>query len=86
MTRRNYSRQWAAFRKRRGDLFATLLHWARQDLKRGAKRISAKALWERLRALRVEKHLNNSLTPYAARALVAAEPRLRGVIELRRAA
>jgi hypothetical protein len=84
--RRNYSRQWDAFRKRRGDLFALLLCWARRELAKGEKRISVKALWERLRATRMEKRLNNSLTPYAARALVAEEPRLRGVIELRRAA
>lgn len=80
---RKYQRQWAAFRKRRGDLFATLLCWARRDLADGVKRISVKAYWERLRAMRVEKRLNNSLTSYAARALVQADPRLRGVVEIR---
>jgi hypothetical protein len=83
--RRNYSRQWAAFRKRRGDLFRLLLAMARDELAAGEERVSAKALWERLRRISKEK-LNNSFTPYAARALVAEEPRLRGVIELRRAA
>lgn len=83
MTARKYQRQWDAFRRRRRDLLSLLLRWASRDLCAGARRISVKAYWERLRAMGVERQLNNSFTPYAARWLLRVEPRLRGVIELR---
>jgi hypothetical protein len=82
VTARKHQRQWDAFRKRRGDLFAMLLDMARCELAAGERRVSAKDLWERLRRISKAK-LNNSFTPYAARWLVTKEPRLRGVIEIR---
>lgn len=86
MTARKYQRQWDAFRRRRHDLLSLLLRWAFRDLGAGARRISVKAYWERLRAMGVERQLNNTFTSYAARWLIAQDRRLAKVIELRGAA
>lgn len=66
-----------------------MLRLAREHLDRGATRLGCKALWEQLReSIRVCKlgdwRLDNSLTAMYARALLEAEPRLVGVIEIRR--
>lgn len=86
MTARKYQRQWDAFRKRRADLVSLLRRWALRDLGAGVTRISVKAYWERLRAMGVERQLNNTFTSYAARWLVQQDRRLAKVIELRGAA
>lgn len=72
-------------------VFAELLRLARARLDRGETFISAKALWEELRVslAKIEDgayskyKLNNSYTALYARALIAAEPKLAGVIKTR---
>jgi hypothetical protein len=72
-------------------VFDELLRLARARLNRGETFISAKALWEELRVAlaKIEDggygkyKLNNSYTALYARALIAAEPKLAGVIKTR---
>lgn len=81
--------RFRAFHAANPHVLEEMLRLAREHLERGAKRIGCKALWEQLReSLRVrrvgEHKLDNSLTALYARALLEAEPRLVGVIEVRR--
>lgn len=80
--------RYQTFIKDNPHVLEEALHLARGKLAAGAKRIGAKALWEELRGvLRVKKggtfKLDNSYTALMARDLIAAEPRLERVIELR---
>ena len=77
------------FHEKNPHVLVELLRLARARLARGETRVGSKALWEELREwIRVEKagswKLDNSLTALYGRALIAAEPALDGVIELRR--
>lgn len=70
-------------------VIAEMLRLAREKLDRGERRVGVKALWEELRSwLKVtgqsDYKLNNDFTAPAARKLVELEPRLAGVIEMRR--
>jgi hypothetical protein len=81
--------RFEAFHAANPHVLAEMLRLAREKLDAGATRIGCKALWEQLReSIRVRKlgdyHLDNSLTALYARALIEAEPRLAGVIEIRR--
>jgi hypothetical protein len=80
--------RYQTFIKANPHVLEEALHLARGKLAAGAKRIGAKALWEELRtSIRVKKlgsyKLDNDFTALLARDLIAAEPRLAGVIELR---
>lgn len=79
--------RWRAFRKAHPHVFARALELARadlakQELEAKAKRISIASIWERLRG-KVGAPLDNSFRSLVARALLAAEPRLHGVLETR---
>lgn len=81
--------RWEQFNRANPHVFDEALRLARERLDRGETRIGAKALWEELRrSIEVRKlgeyRLNNDFTSTVARLLIAAEPRLEGVIELRR--
>lgn len=81
--------RWQAFCDQNPHVMVEMLRLARARLERGETRIGVKALWEELReSIRVQKlgdwALNNSFTALAARRLIELEPRLDGVIELRR--
>lgn len=81
--------RFAAFHAANPHVFAEMLRLAREKLDAGAKRIGAKGLYEDCReSLRVRKlgeyRLNNDFTAILSRMLVEAEPRLVGVIEMRR--
>jgi len=81
--------RYAAFSAEHPEVLAELLRLARARLDRGERYIGAKALWEELRrSLAVQRSgaykLNNNFTAAYARELVAAEPRLAGVIRMRR--
>src|SRR6185295_8929193 len=82
--------RWQAWSGANAHVLAELLRLARELLDRhDAKYISTKALWEAAR-VSLEAHedggyrLNNDFTASAARWLVEQEPRLVGVIRLRR--
>lgn len=80
--------RYQTFIKENPHVLTEALHLARARLAAGAKRIGAKALWEELRtSIRVKKlgsyKLNNDYTALLARDLIAADPRLERVIELR---
>lgn len=80
--------RYQTFMRENPHVLAEALHLARARLAAGQKRIGAKALWEELRtSIRVKKlgsyKLNNDFTALLARDLIAAEPRLERVIELR---
>lgn len=84
--------RYEAFAKENPHVFAEMLRLARARLDRGETFISAKALWEELRvSLDLADDggapgaykLNNDFTAYYSRALIAAEPRLAGVIRTR---
>jgi hypothetical protein len=82
--------RFATFHVENPHVFDELLRLARVHLDRGDQRIGVKALWEELRASLSTRtdagdfKLNNSYTAIYARHLLAAEPRLDGVIEVRR--
>lgn len=80
--------RYQAFIKANPHVLTEALHLARARLAAGEKRIGAKALWEELRrSIKVKKlgsyKLNNDYTALLARDLIAADPRLERVIELR---
>lgn len=70
-------------------LYDTLARLALEAVRQGKRRIGAKALWERMRwelwmaADGDDFALNNNFTSRYARLLMAREPELRGVFELR---
>ena len=74
--------RWQAFRKAHPKVFDRALSIARADLSDGARRITVASIWERMRG-RIGAPLDNSLRAPLARALVTADPRLRGHIEMR---
>ncbi len=81
--------RFAHFHAANPHVLDEMLELARARLDRGETRIGAKALYEELRqSLRVRKFgewkLNNDFTATYARKLIEAEPRLEGMIELRR--
>jgi hypothetical protein len=81
--------RFTAFHSANPHVFAELLKLARERLDEGATFISVKALWEACRvSLRArligEYKLNNDMTSLYGRLLIATEPRLEGVIRLRR--
>lgn len=81
--------RFAAFHHANPHVFEEMLRLARERLDAGATRIGTKSLYEQCReSLRVKKigtyALNNDYTAPLARLLIEAEPRLDGVIELRR--
>ena len=77
------------FHEENPTVYATLARLAREAVRRGKKRIGAKALWERMRwefflaTTDEEFKLNNSFTSRYARLLMEREPDLAGVFELR---
>lgn len=87
--RASIEERFAAFHAENPHVFAELLHLAREWLDKGATYVSIKALWEACRvSLRAhgpgEYKLDNSFTASFARLLIETEPRLEGVIRLRR--
>lgn len=81
--------RWASWSITNQHVLAELLRLARAHLDRGADFVSVKRLWEEARvSLRASEdggyRLNNDFTASAARWLIATEPRLDGVIRLRR--
>jgi hypothetical protein len=87
--RASIGQRWEDFLLANPHVMDEMLRLARARLSRGATRIGAKALWEELReSLRVQKlgdwKLDNSLTALASRRLIELEPKLEGVIELRK--
>lgn len=80
--------RFASFHAKNPHVFAEMLRLARARLDRGETYVSAKALWEELRVSLATEHgeykLDNSLCALYSRALLAAEPRLDGVIRTRR--
>lgn len=80
--------RWQAFNAANPHVFAEALRIARTWLARGDRYISVKAIFETLRTSvsttgEGGRRLNNDMTAPLSRALIAAEPRLVGVIELR---
>lgn len=80
--------RYQRFMKDNPAVLEEALNLARAELAAGAKRIGAKALWERLRGrMRVKTggkfKLDNDYTALLARDLITAEPKLAGKIELR---
>ena len=80
--------RFAVFHAANPHVFAEMLRLARAHLDRGATFISSKGLYEECRQSLRTQHgadykLNNNYTADYSRALVEAEPRLVGVIELR---
>lgn len=88
-TRPSIEERYTAFVAANPAVFAEALRLACARLDRGETYISVKALYEELRvSLSTTREggyrLNNDFTAPLARALLDAEPRLLGVIELRR--
>jgi hypothetical protein len=72
-------------------VYAAFVSLARQAKARGKKRLAIKALLEVVRwelSLKIagpgEFKLNNSISPYLARAIMTREPDLAGIFEIRR--
>lgn len=89
--------RYQSFHLANPHVFDEMLRLARARLDAGERRIGAKDLWEALRrSLFTEAHefhprsnrptykLDNSLVALYSRAIIAAEPRLVGVIEIRK--
>lgn len=74
--------RWKLFRAAHPQVFARALAIAQSDIANGNQRITIASIWERMRG-KVGVPLDNTLRSVAARSLVAAEPRLRGRIEMR---
>lgn len=88
LQRPSIEQRFADFHRDNPHVLVEMRRCALERIAHGNKRISAKALWEELReSIRLKKlgnwKLDNSLTALFARALIAAEPALAGVIELR---
>lgn len=74
--------RWKAFRATHPHVFDRALELARDKLAKKEKRVSVAAIWEGLRG-KVGVPLDNTHRAPLARALLAAEPRLHGVLETR---
>jgi hypothetical protein len=89
LTKPSISDRFETFLAGNPHVMPAMLSLAREKLRQGATRIGAKALWEDLREYLKTNHegdykLNNDYTALAARRLLELEPKLEGVIELRR--
>jgi len=87
--RPSITERWEEFHAANPHVMDQLMVIALARLERGAKRVGVKALWEECREnLRVKKlgeyRLNNDFTALYARRMIELEPRLEGVIELRK--
>ncbi len=88
-TKPSIDQRFADFCQANPHVLAEMMRMAREKLAAGENRIGVKALWEELRSwLKVtgkgDYKLNNDFTAPAARKLIEMEPKLAGVIELRK--
>jgi len=86
--RPSITERWEEFHAANPHVMDEMLRLARERLAEGATYLSVKALWETCRITLATEHgeykLDNSLTSIVARELIAREPRLDGVVRLRR--
>ena len=82
---RDHEANWRAFLAAHPDFFALLLSYCRNERSSGQKRISMARAWEAMRGtLGRGVRLDNSWRAIAARDVMAADPQLGSMIEMRR--
>jgi hypothetical protein len=83
-------REFLAFHKAHPEVYEVLCKLAREQLRRGRKHLGISALYERCRYefgmgdKATAPHLNNNHRAFYARLMMAQEPDLAGVFELRK--
>lgn len=81
---RDHDARWLLFVESRPDVADRVLRWCRGQRDAGENRIGMAACWEALRgSIGKGKCMDNSLRAPAARWVVAQDPTLEGLIEMR---
>lgn len=90
MPRETHEEKWRAFHARNPQVYELLRAKALYAVRRGHKRLGLRTIWEALRwdlTVQVDSaddfKLNDHYTPFYARELMAREPELAGVFEVR---